>query len=359
MESGDQLLLDGSCLVFVLFDVAEEINLERPAGREPKFRHPVPDYVRFEHPPVVESAPEIQLSSGERFKVRVKYFQYGVISLELQLAFSSLTWDRLVSQAHSLVEQVEIESAATAIVRERVQQAGAALVKPYPKWLTEEYLVIQISGTKDRALSSAELLTQYGDRVSQLVRGDRLPLSEGEKREVLSSSVSYYPSDVLVVSWTAAVVYDAAEPAVPTLQLLEYANSQLLEFRHYDEVLTGLLAELYKVLERGGGLLRRWRMAREAARLNTIRLDVMELAERSEHAIRFLSDMYYARVYRLAAEKIGVTDYRNSVGDKLRIANELYQFIVNEFHHSRAFVLELMVVLILIIDLIYLFRGKT
>ena len=80
MESGDQLLLDGSCLVFVLFDVAEEINLERPAGREPKFRHPVPDYVRFEHPPVVESAPEIQLSSGERFKVRVKYFQYGVIS---------------------------------------------------------------------------------------------------------------------------------------------------------------------------------------------------------------------------------------------------------------------------------------
>ena len=359
MDSSDQLRLDGSCLVFVLFDVAEEIKLEPPAGREPKFRPPVPEYVRFEHPPVVETAPDIQLSTGDCFKVRVKYFQYGVVSVELQWAFSSIPWDRLVRQAHSLVEQVEIESAARAVVSERIERMAGALVKPYSKWLTEEYLVVQISGTSGPALSGAELLAQYGNQVSQLVRGDRLPLSESQTKEVLSASLSYYPTDVLVVGWTAALVYDVAEPAVPTLQLLEYANSQLLEFRHYDEVLRGLLAELYDVLERRSGLFFRWHMAREAARLNTIRLDVMELAERSEHAIRFLSDMYYARVYRLAAEKIGVPDYRASVGDKLRIANELYQFMVNEFHQSRAFVLELMIVLILIIDLIYLFRGKT
>jgi hypothetical protein len=32
--------------------------------------------------------------------------------------------------------------------------------------------------------------------------------------------------------------------------------------------------------------------------------------------------------------------------------------MVDQFHQSRAFVLELMVVVILIIDLIFLFRGK-
>ena len=36
--------------------------------------------------------------------------------------------------------------------------------------------------------------------------------------------------------------------------------------------------------------------------------------------------------------------------DKLRTAAELYQFMVGEFHQRRAFVLELMVVIILIID---------
>ena len=33
--------------------------------------------------------------------------------------------------------------------------------------------------------------------------------------------------------------------------------------------------------------------------------------------------------------------------------------MVDQFHQSRAFVLELMVVIILIIDLIWLFKGRT
>lgn len=358
MDVAGELRLDGSFLHFVLFEVGEEIRLDRPPGREPKFHHSVPNYVRFENPPSVESLPPVQLSTGERLNVRVRYFNYGVISVEMQLPFAALGWDGLVSQAHSLVEQSEIETLASAIVRERALLIGGAVVKPYDDWLAEEYLAIQISAVRDHTLTGAGLLQFHGDRISQLVRGERLPLSESEKREVLGASISYYPSDLLVVGWTAALVYDTAEPAVPALQLLEYANSQLLEFRHYDRVLQGLLADLYKVLEHRGGYFRGWRMAREAARLNTIRLDVMELAERSEHSIRFLSDMYYARVYRLAAERIGVTNYRASVGDKLRIADELYQFIMNEFHHGRAFVLELMVVLILVIELVYLFLGK-
>ena len=67
--------------------------------------------------------------------------------------------------------------------------------------------------------------------------------------------------------------------------------------------------------------------------------------------------MFYARMYRLAAAKIGVPDYRNLVEDKLRTAGDLYEFMVDQFQQSRAFVLELMIVIILIIDLIYLFRG--
>ena len=51
-------------------------------------------------------------------------------------------------------------------------------------------------------------------------------------------------------------------------------------------------------------------------------------------------------------------DYRQLVDGKLKTAAELYEFMVDQFHQSRAFVLELMVVVILIIDLIFLFRGR-
>ncbi len=98
-------------------------------------------------------------------------------------------------------------------------------------------------------------------------------------------------------------------------------------------------------------------MAREAERLNTLRLDITELTERTDNAIKFLSDMFYARAYRMAAARVGVTDYRNLVEEKLRTAGDLYQFMTNEFHQARAFVLEALVVAILVIELVHLFRG--
>jgi len=60
-----------------------------------------------------------------------------------------------------------------------------------------------------------------------------------------------------------------------------------------------------------------------------------------------------------ASGKIGVIDYRNLVEEKLRAAADLYRSMMDEFHQGRAFLLELMVVIILLIDLAFLFRGKS
>ena len=161
-----------------------------------------------------------------------------------------------------------------------------------------------------------------------------------------------------MAGWTAALIYDTPEGAEPTIQLLEYANTQLLEFRHYDNQLTRVLEDVYRSMEKGTGFLSRWRLARDAERLNTLRLDVIELTERMDNSIKFLSDMFYARLYRLASAKVGGPDYRNLVEQKLKTAGELNQFMREQFHQSRGFVLELMVVVILVIELFYLFRGK-
>jgi hypothetical protein len=174
----------------------------------------------------------------------------------------------------------------------------------------------------------------------------------------LQSSISYSQNDLLVVGWSGALVYGNTEVSTTTVQLLEYANTQLLEFRYYDSFLTRLLEDVYSSLERRSGLIAAWRLSREAARVNTIRLDVMELTERVDNAIKFLSDMFYARLYGLVAGKVGVPDYRRLVDQKLRTAGELYRFMVEQFNQTRSFVLELSVVLILILELFFLFRGK-
>ena len=91
--------------------------------------------------------------------------------------------------------------------------------------------------------------------------------------------------------------------------------------------------------------------AREAARLNQVRLELMDLMERSDNSLRVLGDMFYARAYKTVAQRIGVDDCRKLLEDKLKIAGELYQFLLEEFNHTRAFTLEMLVVVILIIEL--------
>jgi hypothetical protein len=132
---------------------------------------------------------------------------------------------------------------------------------------------------------------------------------------------------------------------------------ELLEFRHYDGLLTGVLDSVYDSLGRKPRRFARWRLARSANSLHAVLLDAAELTEHADNAIKFLSDMYAARLYKLAAAKVGVPDYKDLVTQKLRTAKELYDCRFEQFNQSRAFFLEVIVVLILLIELFYLFRG--
>ena len=359
--------LRGSFWVLVLYDVAEQIQLDtlrdlvgaQPLQPQPSFKHPTPDYVRFERLPVTEYPEPLTIETGEKFQVRIRYFDYGVVSVELELEFEA-NWEELVRLSNRWILAPEVEKRTAELLRPRLERAKAALTIPYPTFLSEDYYIIHLREALDdtgQPMTAPGLLASHGSHIAQIVRGESGPLSDGERHEVLQSCLSYYPSDLLVVGWVAALVYDTAAGAEPTIQLLEYANTQLLEFRHYDDVLTRVLAGVYKLLEQGASFWRRWKMAREAERLNTLRLDVIELTERTDNAIKFLSDMFYARAYRMASSRVGVTDYRNLVEQKLRTAGDLYQFMTNEFHQARAFVLEAMVVMILVIELVHLFHG--
>jgi hypothetical protein len=380
--------LRGSVKVLIQFDVCEEIRLDdlrtilRAQTEKASFKHQAPGYVRYQRPPVEEPLDPVILESGERLRGEIKYYDYGVVSLVFELPFSG-SWDDLVQLSCRWNSDANFESVATRIARQKLARAAPALIKPYhvdapdgiapqtdvqfqngvdfrdnkDAWLQEDYFIFHLREIEGAPLAN-DLLAAHGDRIAQVVRGEISTLSEGERQEVLQSRISYYPNDLAVIGWNAAFIYDTDAGAETATQLLEYANSQLLEFRHYDELLTKELEGVYDFLDSGStGLWSRWRTARAASKLHTVLLDVNELTERADNAIKFLSDMFSARLYKLCAQKVGVPDYKDLVREKLQTAEDLYRFMVDQFNQSRAFVLELMVVVILIVELIYFFKG--
>jgi hypothetical protein len=356
-------ILQGSVLVLLQFDVCEAIRLDQLRtliqGRTvepPGIKHPAQGNIRYQRPPVIESLDPLVLESGERLHGTIKYYDYGVLSVIFEQSFTG-TWEKLIGLASRWVWEIDFAAQATETVRTRLARAGPALIKPYEKWLSEDYLIFHIREITGSP-SVSDLIQQHALHITQVVRGDTGKLAESECHEVLQSRISYYADDLAVIGWNATFLYDSTTGAETAIQLLEYANSQLLDFRHYDDLLTRELDRVYPLLDKGTGFFARWRLARSATQLQTVLLDVDELTEHTDNAIKFLSDMFAARFYKLAASKVGVPDYRDLVTQKVRTAEELYRFMVDQFNQSRTFLLELTVVIILVIELFYLFRGK-
>ena len=56
--------------------------------------------------------------------------------------------------------------------------------------------------------------------------------------------------------------------------------------------------------------------------------------------------------------ELDFVEVKSLTQEKLRTAEDLYRFLIDEFHQSRTFWLETLVVLILLVELVYVFHGK-
>lgn len=359
--------LRGSFRVLFLYDVAEALDLAKlrqllgPRSGRVKETLPrrTPEYIRFEEPPVVEPSEQITLQTGEQVTCSIKYYAFAAIVVQMDVPFEC-DWKELLCHVSRWIDPIEIEPQARELLRKHLEPVKPAVVRPTADWLEEDYLIINLQHAGESQRPAAEeLLRTKGQEIAQMVRGESSPLAVRTTEETLQASASYYPSDLTVIGASAAFVYDRPEDAVATSQVLEYAKMQLLEFRYYDGLMTHLLSSVYAALEKSRNvLLSRWSFPRQAQAFNTIRLDVMELTERIDNAIKFVSDVYYARVYRLAAARMGVEDYRNLVDEKLRTMGELYDFMNDQFNEARSFVVELGIAILALMDVILLLRWK-
>jgi hypothetical protein len=362
------MIVRGYFRILSFFDIGEAFDLDKlrlllgPAASpySPGFIHRTPEYAQAQNVPILEPIDPLTLPTGETLEATIKYYWFGVACVELTMPFDC-DFESFCPASARWMNAPEVENAAEELLRSRLPQFLPALNRPSQKWLDEDYLVIDIQSAQHpdgRSPTAAEMLQSYGDQIAQLVRGEVVSLSVAERDEILRSALSYYPNDLVVVGWGAALVYDKPGATSAVIDLLEYANTQLLEFRYYDELLTNLLSNVYNFLEGHESFVSRWRLPRRAGRLNRLRLDIMDLAERTEYAVKFISDTYYARVYRVGSAKIGVDDYKTLVGEKLKTGGELYGFMVAEFNERRMFVLEFVVAVLVLLDVIALLRGK-
>jgi hypothetical protein len=350
-----------------LFDVAEAIDLGAlkarigtpAASAKVDDKAPGPPRIQYSQPPVVVDGAAVGCAELEGFRVRVKFFDYGVTALMLSRPFAG-SWSDLLAQGQTLIESEPLEQSALAACRRLVDQFAGQMRKARTTFLSEDYLAFAVSEF-DRPVSADELVDQHGAEIAQLLRGERQPLSRQEREDILRTRISYLADDLVVATWNAAFVYDTEAAALAAMEILEFANSQLLEFRYHDDLLESELTQIYAELQRP-----RWidrlagrRHTRQALRLHALFIDVNELTDRMENALKLVGDVYSARLFSIVSARLGLEQWKRNVEEKLETLDDIYRFAVEQTGMSQANILELIIVLILVIELGLLLAGIT
>ena len=136
-------------------------------------------------------------------------------------------------------------------------------------------------------------------------------------------------------------------------------NSQLLESRFYDERLDNELASIYARLQHPRWL-DQWlgsRYTRAARQVHSLFIEFNEVTDRTENALKFIGDIYAARLFWLVAERLGLSTWKADIETKLKTLDDIYRFAVEQGAMSRGQFLELTIVLILVLELVLFFMG--
>jgi hypothetical protein len=349
-------IAQGAFRALFVYDVADTIDLERlrtvrgaGVARAPLQlrREASSEFIQYPVAPLIVRLPDLE---DPRATVRAKLFDFGVVSLRITVPFGG-TWEEFGALTRRLRRDPALEAQAHAALDDVLAEIAGALDEPHPA-LLEDYFVLEVERFAE-PVDAARLTGELAPALARLLLFEERDLVASEQQEALRQAFSFYPDDLAVLQWDAAFVYDRTDGAEAVEDIVEFANSQLVEFRTYDARLDDELDAIYR-LEPGrpvGRFLRRG-AAERAARVRSLLVDVLELTDRTTNALKIIGDAYYARLYRAVASRLGLADWQRQIDAKLRSVSEIYRVLQDQAQYARSETLEVIIVVLVALEAI-------
>ncbi|HWA79585.1 MAG TPA: hypothetical protein VG848_04650, partial [Acetobacteraceae bacterium] len=312
----------GSIIAYRVYDIAYAIDLpaaeklwtkrSRVWSTRSRFSATPPEAVAFGVPPVEVTLEPVSLAIGTtalRGEATARLYDFGVVTLALRLPAGDLAWSNYVERMNQMdgtLREGGLDAGVWARLLGEIRAVFAtALVRPAQSAIEEDYLIGFVSAFDE--IVTAEALQSRVD-LAPLLSGEKRPLSEAARQDLLRQRFSYYTDDLVVLTWDRAFIYEPRQDS-DIAGVLEVANAQLVEMRYYDELLDAELPRMYDLIgktQRRTRLFASRRFADLARRLSGLVAEVTELTEKVDNALQVTEDVYLARVYKAALDTLRV-----------------------------------------------------
>jgi len=359
--TGPELRVEsGVCHVLFVYDVGFAVNLDEAERHIQAAKHresirrtrKAPRYFQYRPPPLrVTIAAESVSIAGFASEPSVDFVIYdfgaATVLYRIPLAGPLQEIQRLALDLYDN-ELLLIDS------KQRVEQLlhaiGPVVAKSNLADVIEDYVILQITASAP-PIDTQRAISDYGLPLAQLLRAEPEVLSAQEIEDSLACRIAFGTRDVIFVDWNASLLIGADMDDV--LAVLEFANVELLEMRFLDDQLDLALGEAY-----GQFSHRKWRTwpfrsrAAVLERVARLQLDSAILFEGVNNTLKLLGDPYLARVYRLAAQRLHLSDWDTSILRKLKTVESIYEKISDQQSTLRMEVLEWIIILLIAISIV-------
>ena len=185
-----------------------------------------------------------------------------------------------------------------------------------------------------------------------LLIGEQVHVSPQIRDDILKNSLSYSTDDLAILSWDSALL---CSPDSPTdiIDLIEFANVQVLELRYYDRELTREMEKMYDDIEHADRLSQ-FRRSRQyhaimAKQMETY-AEISEVIEKVDNLIKVTEDVYYARVYATALKVLRSGLWSESVSRKIDVIRENYSMLSDEVRIQHSNFLEWVIIILIALE---------
>jgi hypothetical protein len=342
-----------SAKFFRMYDIGREVDLtelERLlttsyATARAGFVRVSPKSIIMEDPPLMIRMQPFRVERDGRpadFSAVARIYDVGVISLCFTCEDPNADTKELENLAFLFPHQ---EGLAEYFVQ--YLMTLATLVRPHIRGFAinpdffEDY-TIYISDRRDDAFDPVPLIL-----------GERTVIAQSLRQEILATTLSYTPDDLAILSWDVAYLCNPEYPA-DIIDLIEFANVQVLELRYYDQELTRQMERMYDDIEGAERLSQYSRMRRYHAimtRLMETQAGISETIEKVDNLIKVTEDVYYARVYAAELRVLRSGQWSESVNRKIEVIRETYSMLSDEVRIQHSNFLEWVVIILIGIEI--------
>jgi len=358
----------GHVTYFRIYDIGQGVNLHK-AQEELKRKNLTEPFKLKKglRAIVIDEAPIVVSLGSQNFEIlgksyiiaaTAKLWNFGAISIVFKIRISpAMAYGDFKNFTYVLENDEKLERMALDSVYQIVRDLGGAISEAKVWTQFEDYLIFSLDpdmlGHKPviSLLDSPELY-------HLVLTEPSVELSQSVKDSIRANAIQYTVNDLSVVDWNSAFLCSYHPDDIQDIcDVIEFGLCQSLELRYYDDKLDRKLSAFTKMVQTNKSRVFSSPFTKLAEEAALFFIEVSDIKEKINNSLKVVGDIHYAKIYRIAIDRLRLKEWNDSLEEKLENLKEVALVFQNDINEKRNILLEITIILLITIEVIPFLWG--